>query len=132
MIGGLVDIGGEAIYERSWGAGELRFDKIVHFWGFGFATLAGYELLRDRLQPAAPSGAVAIAAFFVGLGIGAVNETVEFLLTLLPTESNIGGFTNTGWDLVANALGAAAAAIAAPQLHPHRSTAQGAGNRAAR
>lgn len=116
MVGGLIDLGGDAIYTRSWGAGELRFDKIVHFWGFGFATLASYELLRDRLRPDASARAVAIAAFFVGLGIGAVNETVEFLLTLLPTESNVGGFTNTGWDLVSNALGAAVASAAAPRL----------------
>lgn len=98
MIGGLVEVGGQAIYERSWGAGELRFDKIVHLWGFGFATLAAYELLRDRLRPDASA------------------RSVEFLLTLLPAESNIGGFTNTGWDLVSNALGAAVAAMAAPRL----------------
>jgi len=59
---------------------------------------------------------MAITAAFVGLGVGAVNETIEFLITLLPADSNVGGFSNTGWDLVANALGAATAAWIAPRL----------------
>ena len=55
--------------------------------------------------------AVAIAAFFIGLGVGAINEMIEFLITLLPGDSNVGGFSNTGWDLVANTAGAATAAL---------------------
>ncbi|MDQ3343421.1 MAG: DUF2238 domain-containing protein [Actinomycetota bacterium] len=116
MVGGLVQFGGEVIYERSLGSGEFRFDKIVHFFGFGFATLAAFELLRRTLAPDAPARSMAITAAFVGLGVGAVNETIEFLITLLPADSNVGGFSNTGWDLVANALGAATAAWMAPRL----------------
>ena len=51
---------------------------------------------------------------------GLFNETIEFLITLLPGDSNVGGFTNTGWDLVANTLGAAVAAIVAPALERRR------------
>ena len=120
MVGGLVVFGGEVVYERSLGAGELRFDKLVHFFGFGAATLAAYEVLRDSIAPDAPARSVAIAALFVGLGIGAVNETIEFLITRLPGESNVGGFSNTGWDLVANALGAVAASVSAPFLERGR------------
>jgi uncharacterized membrane protein YjdF len=120
MIGGLVHIGGELLYERSLGGGELRFDKLVHFFGFGFATLAAFELVRATVDRSASVRALAVTAFFVGLGAGAVNETVEFLITLLPGESNVGGFSNTGWDLVANALGAATAASLAPWLERGR------------
>jgi uncharacterized membrane protein YjdF len=111
MIGGIIELGGVTLYERPLGAEELRFDKVVHFFGFGFATLAAYELLRHGQGDAAPTKAVAITAAFVGLGVGAVNETIEFLITLLPGESNVGGFSNTGWDLVANAAGAAVASV---------------------
>ena len=41
-----------------------------------------------------------------GLGFGALNEVVEFFVTLLVPESNVGGYVNTGWDLVANLVGA--------------------------
>ena len=116
MVGGLLEIGGEVVYEHSLGAGQLRFDKVVHFFGFGFATLAAYEIVGESVGPGTPARTVATIAFFIGLGIGAINETIEFLITLLPAESNVGGFSNTGWDLVANTLGAATAALLAPQL----------------
>ena len=99
------------IYERPTDTGEFRFDKVVHFFGFGFATLAAYELLLRDESPAASAKATAVTAAFVGLGIGAVNETIEFLITRLPFESNVGGFSNTGWDLVANATGAVSASV---------------------
>lgn len=114
MVGGLVEVGGDVIYEHSLGAGELRFDKVVHFFGFGSATVAAYEVLRHSVAAEARPRAVAVAALFVGLGVGAINETIEFVITLLPGESNVGGFSNTGWDLVANAAGAAVAASLAP------------------
>ena len=113
MAGGLVEVGGSVIYEHSLGLGELRFDKLVHFVGFGFATMAAFEMVRARLAPDAPATSVAIAAWFIGVGLGGLNETLEFLITRLPTESHVGGFSNTGWDLVANALGAAVAAYGA-------------------
>ena len=111
MMGGLIEIGGEVIYEHSLGPDQLRFDKFVHFFGFGFATLASYELLRVTFGRDEPARSVAIVAFLIGIGIGGINETIEFGITLLPGESNVGGFSNTGWDLVANALGAATAAV---------------------
>ena len=116
MVGGLLEIDGDVVYEIELGAEQLRFDKFVHFFGFGAATLAAYEVLRATVAPEASGRSTARAAFFVGLGLGAVNETVEFLITLLPGDDNVGGFTNTGWDLVANALGAAVAAWLAPRL----------------
>lgn len=111
MVGGLIEISGEVVYNRSLGGGELRFDKIVHFFGFGFATLASFEILAAAFGASSSSRSLALTAFFVGLGLGAINETIEFLITRLPGDSNVGGFSNTGWDLVANTLGAATAAL---------------------
>jgi hypothetical protein len=45
-----------------------------------------------------------------GMGLGALNELVEFAATLLIPETNVGGYMNTGWDLVANLVGAMIAA----------------------
>jgi hypothetical protein len=39
-----------------------------------------------------------------------VNEVVEFVATLLIPETNVGGYRNTGWDLVSNLIGATTAA----------------------
>jgi hypothetical protein len=45
------------------------------------------------------------------MGIGALNEVVEFAIALNVEASNVGGYLNTGRDLVANMLGAAVAAL---------------------
>ena len=44
------------------------------------------------------------------LGFGALNEVIEFIATLLVPETNVGGYRNTGWDLIANLCGATIAA----------------------
>lgn len=120
MIGGLFEVDGRVVYELSLGGGQARFDKVVHFFGFGMATLAAYEIVRRVGGERVPAPSIALIAAFIGLGVGAVNETVEFLITLLPGDSNVGGFSNTGWDLVANSLGAATAALLAPRLESAR------------
>ncbi|MFV1996026.1 MAG: hypothetical protein ACC661_11380 [Verrucomicrobiales bacterium] len=45
------------------------------------------------------------------MGFGALNEVVEFVATLTLPNTNVGGYVNTGWDLVANLLGCALAAL---------------------
>jgi hypothetical protein len=45
------------------------------------------------------------------MGFGAANEVVEFLATLALPETNVGGYENTGWDLVANVVGCVIAAL---------------------
>jgi hypothetical protein len=46
-----------------------------------------------------------------GMGFGALNEIVEFVATLTIPETNVGGYENTGWDLVFNFFGCVIAAI---------------------
>jgi hypothetical protein len=45
------------------------------------------------------------------MGLGAMNELVEFAATLLVPETNVGGYFNTGWDLVSNLVGVVIAAV---------------------
>lgn len=52
---------------------------------------------------------VALAGLLMGIGLGALNEVVEFVATRF-MATNVGDYTNTGWDLVANLGGAAVAA----------------------
>ncbi|MBT8198358.1 MAG: hypothetical protein KJO84_07640, partial [Acidimicrobiia bacterium] len=109
MAGGLIPSGDDVLYGQML-LPFLRFDQVVHAWGFGFAGLATWEALRHRIGPATP----ATGAFVVligGVGFGAINEMLEFLLTRVLAETNVGGFENTGWDLVANTVGASVAAL---------------------
>ena len=44
------------------------------------------------------------------MGFGALNEVIEFAATQLLPNTNVGGYVNTGWDLVFNLLGSTIAA----------------------
>ncbi|MCC5822359.1 MAG: DUF2238 domain-containing protein [Phycisphaerales bacterium] len=87
-----------------------RYDQIVHFYGFFAATFAAWEALRRALH-ARPGLGLCIAAALIGMGLGALNETLEFFITRVIEDHGVGGYENTGWDLVANAAGAITAGV---------------------
>jgi uncharacterized membrane protein YjdF len=102
MAGGVIRFDdGAVLYNVDLGLGPLRFDRLVHAMGFGTSAVAAYQVLFQIIGR--PAGLVG-ASVLIGLGIGAINETVEFLMSQV-ADTNVGGFTNTGWDLVANVVG---------------------------
>jgi len=58
-----------------------------------------------------------ILAVGAALGLGALNEVVEFLATLAHHGAHVGGYRNTGWDLVCNVIGAGAAGLVITKSH---------------
>jgi hypothetical protein len=109
MAGGMVPVGDGQVLYNLWLLPFVRFDHLVHAIGFGFAGLAFYDAMSPRL--ASGAGHASGLALMGGLGFGAINEMIEFLITRVVRDTNIGGFENTGWDLVANTVGAVFAAI---------------------
>lgn len=94
----------------------LKYDHIVHAYGFGVTTLACWEGLQSLMcatgrEPLSPSLGPLTLCAAAGMGFGALNEVVEFVATLLVPETNVGGYINTGWDLVSNLVGTIVAAI---------------------
>jgi uncharacterized membrane protein YjdF len=92
-------------------AGLPRYDQIVHAYGFFTATIAAWECLRKGLG-ARPGVGLSASAALIGVGLGAVNEVLEFGVTLVVEDHGVGGYTNTGWDLVSNAVGCLIAGVA--------------------
>jgi uncharacterized membrane protein YjdF len=125
MAGGMVPvpaswpINGEHRVLYSWWLipNLLKYDQIVHAFGFGVTTLVCWEGLRSLLidagrpDPGSGLGSLTLCAA-AGMGFGALNEVVEFIATLLVPETNVGGYINTGWDLVSNLCGVVLAALA--------------------
>jgi len=96
-----------------------RYDQLIHTLGFFSATLACWESARVLIK-AQPGIHLAITAALMGMGLGAINEVLEFIATLL-TDTNVGGYINTGWDLVSNTIGTITAAtwlLLKNQNHP--------------
>ncbi|MFW5845946.1 MAG: DUF2238 domain-containing protein [Planctomycetota bacterium] len=106
MAGGLLAIGPDQVLYDWWLIPErLRYDQVVHAYGFGVTTWLCWQILRRHLPPQAPRFGALLLAAVAGCGFGAMNEVVEFIATRLVPETNVGGYTNTGWDLVANLVG---------------------------
>ncbi len=129
MSGGLVPvpqswpINGETRVLYSWWLvpGYLKYDNIVHGFGFGVTTLLCWEALRTRIAgrtgatertSITPTWGLVVLCGAASLGFGALNEIVEFVATLLMPNTNVGGYINTGWDLVSNLVGVSVAMVA--------------------
>ena len=95
--------------------GWLKYDQFVHAYGFGLVTWVCWQSLQrafTRLGHACrPTWGLVVLCLMAGMGFGALNEVVEFMATLTIPETNVGGYENTGWDLVANTIGAGLAGL---------------------
>lgn len=138
MAGGLVPVpadwptdGGFQVLYSWWilpgaeeaGRGWLKYDQLTHAYGFAAATWLCWQALCGALASAPdaqdaprratlrPTPGLLTLVAIAGMGLGAVNEVVEFTATRF-MDTNVGGYENTGWDLVYNAIGATGAALA--------------------
>jgi hypothetical protein len=95
---------------------RLKYDQIVHAYGFGVTTWVCWQGLRAAIRRRGGSADATLGLMVLSaaaaLGFGALNEVVEFVATLLVPDTNVGGYRNTGWDLVANLVGATVVATA--------------------
>lgn len=92
---------------------RLKYDQIVHAYGFGVATWVCWQGMRAAIErrggEAAPTFGLMVLAAAAGMGLGAMNELIEFAATMLVPETNVGGYVNTGFDLLSNFVGTVAA-----------------------
>ena len=121
MAGGLVPLpegwpyDGENAVLYSWWIippGSLKYDQVVHAYGFAVTTCLCWHGLKaavagpggDRRKVRPTLGMLVLSAA-AGMGFGGLNEVVEFIAVLTLPKTNVGGYTNTGWDLVSNLAG---------------------------
>jgi hypothetical protein len=110
VAGGLIPASRGVLYNVDLRIPTLHYDRVVHAGGFGVATVACWEGIRGSLRTRPITGGVAVLIALMGIGLGAINEVVEFIGSHVMAASNVGGYQNTGWDLVFNAIGCSAAA----------------------
>jgi hypothetical protein len=132
MAGGLVplpeswpiDSGSRVLYSLWLIPGSLKYDQVVHAYGFGVTTWVCWQGISAVIRrrgggEVSPTVGLMVLAAAAGMGFGALNELIEFVATLLLPETNVGGYLNTGWDLVANFFGATAAVAIIYVRGPH-------------
>jgi uncharacterized membrane protein YjdF len=114
LAGGLVPLpagwpynGDVAVLYSAWIIPDvLKFDNIVHAFGFGTTAVAALQAMRPVEQRKLhPTLGQMTAAILVACGLGSVNEIVEFAATIIAPKTNVGGYFNTALDLVANLVG---------------------------
>lgn len=116
MAGGGLTVGGAVLYALPLvpivGTGELtilKYDQLVHAYGFGVTAWLLWHLL-DHNHPSLRGGwSIYVYPALGAMGLGAVNEIVEFAAVLSVPDTNVGGYFNTALDLCFNALGSVAA-----------------------
>jgi uncharacterized membrane protein YjdF len=127
MAGGHVPVGDGRLYDvilvpilQRGDLAVLRYDQVVHAIGFGVAAYVCFHLLRPSLDPArVRRPVIAALVLLMGMGLGALNEVLEFIVVLVAPQSGVGGYYNTALDLLSNTVGAGVAAgIAAARLGP--------------
>lgn len=89
-------------------SGYLKYDQLLHAFGFFTSTCVCAVMLTPMLREERRHSAWPfVLCALGGMGLGALNEVVEFAAVLSLPDTNVGGYINTGWDLVSNAVGAA-------------------------
>lgn len=126
MAGGGVRIGDQVLYAEILiplvNQGDLlllRYDQVVHAFGFGVATFVAHHLMRRYVMPARQGFAYFLLLVMAGTGFGVLNEIVEFIAVLVVAETGVGGYYNIALDLVFNTLGATLAAFAIYRFRSH-------------
>jgi Protein of unknown function (DUF998) len=110
LSGGLVPLGGDQIlYNLQLIPPPLAVDRLVHAFGSAVMVMVVWTMMRPHLRftGRVPWNALIVVAL-AGMGVGAIGEVAEFLGSRV-SASNVGGYVNTGWDLVFDLIGCLAA-----------------------
>lgn len=95
---------------------NLSYQHIEHFYGFFLVTWVSWQtlcsIIHTRYQRRLmPSFGLLVLCATSSMGYGAFNELAEFLATKIIAETQITGYQDTSWDMVANAAGVFFASI---------------------
>ena len=124
MVGGMVPVpnswqihGHINVFYSLWLIPDyFKYDQLVHAYGFAVTTWLCWECLAFIVKAYSqislpPTIGVLTLCVCAGTGLGALNEVIEFMATLIFEETNVGDYTNTSWDLVFNLIGSIIAAV---------------------
>jgi putative membrane protein len=83
----------------------LRYDQIIHAFCYFMFTLVTFDIVKSLRRKV--SFVTVLVAVLASIGIGSLNEVIEFgMVIFLGAGEAVGGYINTGLDMVANLLGA--------------------------
>lgn len=91
----------------------IRYDQLVHMFGSIVITFFMSHVFTRYLLPdihKSPN-VLALILIFSAIGMGSINENIEFFMTIILPQTNVGGYINTSFDLLFNLMGALIGAL---------------------
>lgn len=98
--------------------GFIKYDQFVHAFGYGASAWLCYQWFRSRYRTSGPTMGVLVLCGLASMGLGTINEIIEFFATRFIEDTNVGGYENTAWDLIFNTIGVTIAGILIRFGHP--------------
>ncbi|HRH55718.1 MAG TPA: DUF2238 domain-containing protein [Candidatus Paceibacterota bacterium] len=116
LLGAAVMVGGDILYnyvpyyiDNPTGLTVIKFDQIVHTYASGVASVLAFFFLRR--DTSFHAFGLFMFAVLASMGVGAINEIIEFVAKLTVPDSDVGGYYNTAMDLSVNLVGAIVGAV---------------------
>jgi putative membrane protein len=121
LAGGTFKIAGTRLYDWiifDW-IGEpfniLRYDQVIHAFCYVVITLFVYSIvvyIAKKSDKKLDNFLIGLITFLAGMGIGGINEIIEFSTVAFFSATGVGNYYNNALDLVFNAIGALIAVLA--------------------
>lgn len=89
----------------------LKYDQLVHMYLYGVMTLVFFHVLTYTLKAKGPLWILLLLACMASMGVSAMNEIMEFLISISLERNGVGGYENAMLDLIFNFTGAFGASI---------------------
>lgn len=108
LLGGNLYLGSIRLYDYYFIPGIFRYDNFVHMLGSGVMVMLAHALLTPVLHKnfERNHGYFILLLVIVGMGLGSINELVEFVAVLVfDVGQQVGDYTNTLLDVTFNTLG---------------------------
>lgn len=93
-----VDLGGEFYV--------LKYDQLVHAYLYGVMAVVFLHILKNTFRVSGPLWLIMTVAVMASMGVGALNEIMEFLIAITLERNGVGGYENAMLDLIFNLSGA--------------------------
>jgi len=103
----------------------VKYDQLVHAFGYGSSAWLCYQWFRSRYKTSGPTMGVLILCGLASMGLGSINEIIEFSATRFIEDTNVGGYENTSWDLIFNMIGVIIAGSLIRYGHPAKEKIRG-------
>src|SRR3989344_2321350 len=115
LLGGNAYISTIRLYDFYFVPGLVKYDNLIHVYGTFIVTLLLYSMVSvylDRQVISQRYWVIAVGLVLMAIGVGAVNELVEFFAVVyFGAAEQVGGDFNNSLDLLFNTLGSILACV---------------------